>query len=480
MNFDAVLDATKCLEDLDAEKATKDPETYSNHYRLVVKAPPALQEDVDIRRFDDWRASFLVYIKVVGVLERPRSLLLRGCRQRQFGHLAQRCRGAVQAAKAQYFAVKNAEYATHGLYTGDYAAAPVAYALRAHPNGAVTSVDEPAVQVAKAQHFAAKNAAHGLYTVDYAGAYAAAPVAYALRADPNGAAVAKAQHFAAKNAAHGLYTVDYAGGYAGAYAAAPVAYPKSMLLAHPKGAVTPIVEPVVQAARNSEYPGKGYLATRRIRYASPIAGALQTYAAAPAHYGPALPSTPMEPSFPSRHFGASLIVLLPPSIPVTESISIMQPQDGILWDIAVKEASMAGDFQDPLDLIHLAGIGWRLGFGSGGVPVIHGQPEWEGVHNFTKQAYPNSGAWLQVSSMVECTNGQDECLHAQALEGQGLGVVWPPDSFLSSYSRLIGGNSRYRCLVVSESPPYVWKRVSCTDRYHALCIQRQCQWKPPP
>eukprot|EP00095_Tigriopus_kingsejongensis_P008395 maker-scaffold9_size846264-snap-gene-4.19 protein:Tk08395 transcript:maker-scaffold9_size846264-snap-gene-4.19-mRNA-1 annotation:"beat protein" len=109
LNFDAVLDATKCVDDPDAEKATEDPETYSTsvseiyseirrwiteverastasqvrfdrilptnppaQYRPVAKAPPALQEDVDIRRFDDWRSSFLIYIKVVGVLERPR------------------------------------------------------------------------------------------------------------------------------------------------------------------------------------------------------------------------------------------------------------------------------------------------------------------------------------------------------------------------------------------------------------------------
>merc|ERR1739842_251941 len=33
-------------------------------------------------------------------------------------------------------------------------------ALQAHPNGAVTPVDEPAVQAAKADHFAAKAAAY--------------------------------------------------------------------------------------------------------------------------------------------------------------------------------------------------------------------------------------------------------------------------------------------------------------------------------
>merc|ERR1719156_502644 len=54
-------------------------------------------------------------------------------------------------------------YAAYGAY-------PYAYGyfggLQAHPNGAVTPVDEPAVQAAKADHFAAK-----------AAAYAAAPIA---------------------------------------------------------------------------------------------------------------------------------------------------------------------------------------------------------------------------------------------------------------------------------------------------------------
>merc|ERR1711941_256750 len=58
-------------------------------------------------------------------------------------------------------------YAAYGAY-------PYAYGyfggLQAHPNGAVTPVDEPAVQAAKADHFAAK-----------AAAYPAAPIAIAKR-----------------------------------------------------------------------------------------------------------------------------------------------------------------------------------------------------------------------------------------------------------------------------------------------------------
>merc|ERR1711879_654348 len=63
-------------------------------------------------------------------------------------------------------------YAAYGAY-------PYAYGyfggLQAHPNGAVTPVDEPAVQAAKADHFAAKAAA-------YAAAPIAAPIAVAAPA----------------------------------------------------------------------------------------------------------------------------------------------------------------------------------------------------------------------------------------------------------------------------------------------------------
>merc|ERR1711981_1332588 len=69
-------------------------------------------------------------------------------------------------------------------------------ALQAHPNGAVTPVDEPAVQAAKADHFAAK-----------AAAYAANPIIVPL------AIAAPAAHIAiAKREAEPGYGCRY-GGY---------------------------------------------------------------------------------------------------------------------------------------------------------------------------------------------------------------------------------------------------------------------------
>merc|ERR1739848_880149 len=70
--------------------------------------------------------------------------------------------------------------AAYGAYPyAAYGAYPYAYGyfggLQAHPNGAVTPIDEPAVQAAKADHFAAKAAA-------YAAAPIAAPIAIAAPA----------------------------------------------------------------------------------------------------------------------------------------------------------------------------------------------------------------------------------------------------------------------------------------------------------
>ena len=190
---------------------------------------------------------------------------------------------SVVAAKAAHFAAKGlpvaapalayngynayaAGYAYNGYpYAAGYAYNALPYAagyngLVAHPNGAVVPVDEPAVQAKKAEHFAAKGlplaAAPAVYAGAYAGAYAGYPYAagYALPyaagyqglvAHPNGAVVpvdepavaaAKAEHFAAK----GLPLAPVA---PLAYAAQPG------LTVHPNGAVVPVESPEILAAR---------------------------------------------------------------------------------------------------------------------------------------------------------------------------------------------------------------------------------------
>merc|ERR1711970_1110303 len=152
--------------------------------------------------------------------------------------------------------------------------------LVAHPNGAVVPADEPAVAAARAQHLASKNAAR-----------AAANVNTPLVAHPNGAVVpadepavaaARANHLASIGAVYAASapvivpstpypTAPYAAPpsvaapyVAAPYAAAPftaVPYsgqlnPNNQLVAHPTGAVVPIDNPAVAAARTAHLASK--------------------------------------------------------------------------------------------------------------------------------------------------------------------------------------------------------------------------------
>merc|ERR1712025_260124 len=177
------------------------------------------------------------------------------------------------------------------------------FGLVGHPNGAVTPVDEPAVAAARAEHLATKFGAAPVAVAPLAAAYplapapplsyAAAPAAYAptygyagplnlntqLIGHPNGAVVpvdepavaaARAEHIntqAAISASQAplvapaiSYAPSVAAAPAVAYAAAPAAYAptygyagplnlNTQLVAHPNGAVVPVDEPAVAAAR---------------------------------------------------------------------------------------------------------------------------------------------------------------------------------------------------------------------------------------
>merc|ERR1712060_65605 len=139
--------------------------------------------------------------------------------------------------------------------------------LVAHPNGAVVPADEPAVAAARADHLAARDSAYAAAAPVIAAAPAVAPYAYSgplhvptLVAHPNGAvtpadepavAAARADHFAAKGVYGGVYAsapYNYAAGYA----------PYAGLVAHPNGAVVPVDEPAVAAARADHLAAKGY------------------------------------------------------------------------------------------------------------------------------------------------------------------------------------------------------------------------------
>merc|ERR1711913_179820 len=115
--------------------------------------------------------------------------------------------------------------------------------LVGHPNGAVVPVDEPAVAAARADHLAARGAQYA----------AIAPVAVAAPAIAAPAvAAARADHFAAGG---GLAGGLYAGAAVGPYGyGAGYGYG---LVAPPNGAVVPVDEPAVQAARADHFAAKG-------------------------------------------------------------------------------------------------------------------------------------------------------------------------------------------------------------------------------
>merc|ERR1711892_1243591 len=161
--------------------------------------------------------------------------------------------------------------------------------LVAHPNGAVVPLDEPAVAAARADHLASKGIAHDAAApVVAAPAFAAAPLVasapYAavgygyggplnlntqLVAHANGAVVpvdepavaaARADHLATKGVYGGVYAAAapavYGAGYGAGYG---VGYaPYAGLAAHPNGAVVPVDEPAVAAARADHLAAHGY------------------------------------------------------------------------------------------------------------------------------------------------------------------------------------------------------------------------------
>ena len=169
--------------------------------------------------------------------------------------------------------------------------------LIAHPNGAVVPVDEPAVALARASHLASKGVAYAAASPAVAASFLSAAPAYAagpllaaapaisaapyaavnygyagplnlntqLIAHPNGAVVpvdepavaaARADHLVTKGVYGGVYAaagpVAYAAGYGAGYA------PYAGLVAHPNGAVVPVDEPAVAAARAAHLAAHGY------------------------------------------------------------------------------------------------------------------------------------------------------------------------------------------------------------------------------
>merc|ERR1711970_206007 len=104
------------------------------------------------------------------------------------------------------------------------------FGLQGHPNGAITPIDEPRVAALKADHLATKFGAGPVV--------AAGPVA---------------------NAAAPIAHVGYAAApaYAPAYGYAGPLNLNTHLVAHPNGAVVPVDEPAVAAARADHFTAQG-------------------------------------------------------------------------------------------------------------------------------------------------------------------------------------------------------------------------------
>jgi len=112
--------------------------------------------------------------------------------------------------------------------------------LVAHPNGAVVPVDEPAVIAARVDHLEAKGATYA----------AASPIIKASAINPltvTPAPLAPAQYLTLPNIASYAVAFPYTG---------PLNL-NNQLISHPNGAVVPVDEPAVVAARNAHLMAKG-------------------------------------------------------------------------------------------------------------------------------------------------------------------------------------------------------------------------------
>merc|ERR1739848_22374 len=169
------------------------------------------------------------------------------------------------------------------------------YGLQSHPNGAVTPVDEPAVAAARADHLATKFGA-GLGYAGYAPGYAAgygyagygagygyAGLGYAAPVATGYAGYGAGYGYAAAAPVVATGYAGYAPAYAGAYGYAGPLNLNTQLIAHPNGAVVPLDEPAVAAARAAHLDTQAaeYAASAPVIAAAPVVAAVPAVAAAP-------------------------------------------------------------------------------------------------------------------------------------------------------------------------------------------------------
>jgi len=165
------------------------------------------------------------------------------------------------------------------------------FGLQSHPNGAVTPVDEPAVAAARADHLATKFGAglgYAAYAPGYAAGYGYAGyggLGYAGYGYGAGLGYAGyAGGYAAGYGYSGLGYAGYAPAYAAGYGYAGPLNLNTQLIAHPNGAVVPLDEPAVAAARAAHLDTQAaeYAASAPIVAAAPLVAAAPAVAAVPA------------------------------------------------------------------------------------------------------------------------------------------------------------------------------------------------------
>merc|ERR1712106_1149895 len=176
-----------------------------------------------------------------------------------------------------------------------FSAAQGFFGLQAHPNGAITPIDEPAVAAARAEHLATKFGAGVGYAAGYGPGvgYAGNGVGYAGYGNGLGyAGYGAGLGYSGNNAGYGYSAASIVGsgigysGYAPAYAAGyGYAGPLNLnrqLIAHPNGAVVPLDEPAVAAARAAhlDIQSAQYAASAPVLAAAPFVAAAPAYAAA--------------------------------------------------------------------------------------------------------------------------------------------------------------------------------------------------------
>merc|ERR1712038_1664120 len=169
------------------------------------------------------------------------------------------------------------------------------YGLQSHPNGAVTPIDEPAVAAARADHLATKFGA-GLGYAGYAPGYAAgygyagygagygyAGLGYAAPVATGYAGYGAGYGYAAPAPVVATGYAGYAPAYAGAYGYAGPLNLNTQLIAPPNGAVVPLDEPAVAAARAAHLDTQAaeYAASAPVIAAAPAVAAVPAVAAAP-------------------------------------------------------------------------------------------------------------------------------------------------------------------------------------------------------